>query len=109
MSEKELLALTSFKELYKELFNNKFPDYAGKVSFTTHSANRLAERFDYKLNSQIGRAIIKAIKRLKKSNKRSVIGETYQASIVVLNSSESDDDTFVVKTIWNNADGNFWK
>ena len=85
---------------FEEAFDLKFPYYAGQVIFTDHAGKRIEERFSNGINSQVGRAIIKAIRYLKEHTKATYgIGETYVGKLIV--SRRSRDRKYVVITAWN--------
>ena len=77
-----------------EEFGRKFPHYEGTVVISDHAAERILERFG-KLNSQVSRAIIRALKNFKKGSRAK--GSTYKCEAVV--SRESDDNKIVVVTV----------
>jgi len=97
---KNKLGLAHYNGLtLQEAFERNFPSFAGQVAFTIHANDRFSERFS-RYNQQLGRAVLKAIRQLKKRpHQRYATGSTYQADIVV--SRDSNDGKFVVITTWN--------
>ena len=83
-------------EEFNEFFHHQFPAYQN-VFFSKHAIERIDERFG-KPNSQLFRAIIRAVRELKeKPHWKFAKGQTYGADMVVAREPHG----FVVVTSWN--------
>ncbi|SFV59772.1 hypothetical protein MNB_SM-7-533 [hydrothermal vent metagenome] len=83
-----------------EAFGHMYPVYADKVLITNHAAERILERFG-KINSQVGRAICRAVKKANNIKGTRAKGETYKCQAIVSNNSD-DDKIAVVTVLFNN-------
>jgi len=83
-------------DAFNDDFHQKYPFY-NDVFFSRHAIERLKERFG-KPNSQLFRAIIRAVKELKeKPHWKYAKGQTFGADMVVARES----NCYVVVTSWN--------
>ena len=89
-------------EVLTEEFGRKYPHYADKIIISHHAAERILERFG-KLNSQVGRAIIRAARKFKDTKKVGRrLDSTYKCQAVVTNRDSDDDKLVVVTVLFNN-------
>jgi len=82
---------------FAEKFNSIFGKDHDRVEFSRHSVERIIERLDGKLSSQVMRAIIKAIKDAKKRGGKYGKSGTYGSDVVV----SKQDNYYLVITCWS--------
>ena len=81
-------------------FNKKYPEQKGLVSFSNHASQRLEQRFGNDITPEYGKAILSAIKELKREPlKNSTRGLSNNTTVVL--SRKKKNGKHVVISGWH--------